>query len=114
MSEKDLTKTGIVQNSISLSKAQSWARTWRSNPENTVKAHLIPQIDVTELLAEENVVDIRAYIGVDENGENKLMLVGVDADGNDLIDEEAGQYIYDFTLPCPNTCDVNSPLYTLK
>lgn len=114
MSEKDLTKTGIVQNAITLETAQQWAKTWRSDPENTVKAHLIPQIDVTELLAEDDVVDIRAYIGVDGNGVNKLMLVGVDAAGNDLINDAAGQYIYDFTKPCPSTCDVNSPLYTLK
>jgi hypothetical protein len=108
------TKTGIEQNVISLETAQTWAKKWRSNPENTVKAHLIPQIDITELLAEENVVDVRAYIGIDENGVNKLMLVGVDKDGNDLIDDTCEQYIYDFTKPCPSTCDVDSPLYTLK
>ena len=108
------TKKGIEQNVISLEKAQTWAREWRSNPENKVKAHLIPQIDITELMAEEKVVNIRAYIGVDENGENKLMLVGVDEEGNDLINEAEGEYIYDFTKPCPNTCDVDSPLFTLK
>lgn len=108
------TKTGIEQNAISLETAQAWATRWRSNPENTVKAHLIPQIDITELLAEDEVVDVRAYIGVDENGVNKLMLVGVDSKGNDLIDDDKKQYIYDFTKPCPSTCDIVSPLYTLK
>jgi hypothetical protein len=114
MSETDTNKTGIAENTISLKTAQDWARTWRSNPENKVKAHLIPQIDVKQLLAEDKVVDIRAYIGVDEEGKNKLMLVGVDIDGNDLINEEKGQYIYDFTRPCPDTCAFESPLYTLK
>lgn len=107
-------KVGIQKNVISLESAQQWATRWRSNPENTVKAHLIPQIDVTELLAEDDVVDIRAYIGIDDDGVNKLMLVGVDKDGNDLIDDNKKQYIYDFTRPCPTTCDVASPLYTLK
>lgn len=107
-------KTGIEENVISLECAQNWAARWRENPENTVKAHLIPRVDITELLAEKEVVDIRAYIGVDEDGVNKLMLVGVDADGNDLINDELQQYIYDFTQPCPTTCDINSPLYTLK
>ena len=107
-------KVGIEENVISLECAQQWATNWRSNPENTVKAHLIPQVDITELFANEGGVDIRAYIGVDEDGVNKLMLVGVDKDGNDLINDEKKQFIYDFTQPCPSTCDVDSPLYTLK
>jgi hypothetical protein len=104
----------MAENTITLQQAQEWATTWRSDPSNTVKAHLIPNVDITQLLNEESVVDVRAYIGVDENGVNKLMLVGVDIDGNDLIDDANKQYIYDFTKPCPNTCDVDSPLYTLK
>lgn len=41
------------------------------------------------------------------------MIVAVDANGNDLIDEKSGLYIYDFTQACPNICDINSPLYNL-
>ena len=101
-------------NTITLATAQAWAKTWLANPANTVKAHLIPQINITQLMAEANVQDIRAYVGIDDNGVTRLMLVGVDANGNDLIDDSNGYYIYDFTEPCPATCDVNSPLYTLK
>lgn len=56
---------------------------------------------------------IRAYVGldgtplsqhlyftpVDENGEDKLMKCGDD------------QYVMEITVPCPNTCGVNSPLF---
>ena len=101
-------------NTITLATAQTWAANWRSKPQNVIKAYLIPQADITQLMAETNVQDVRAYCGIDENGEYKLMLVGVDSSGNDLIDDAAGDYIYDFTMPCPQTCDVNSPLYTLK
>ena len=104
----------MAENTITLKQAQEWATTWRSNPLNTVKAHLIPNVDIKELLNENNVVDVRAYIGVDEKGVNKLMLVGVDINGNDLINDTNGDYIYDFTKPCPSTCDIESPLYTLK
>ena len=104
----------MPENVISLETAQEWAATWRANPENTVKAFLIPRIDVTELLAENNVGDIRAYVGIDGDGMHKLMLVGVDASDNDLIDDRAGQFIYDFTRPCPPECDTKSPLYTLE
>lgn len=104
----------MPKNTITLQQAQQWATKWRSNPANTVKAHLIPEIDITQLLAEEGVANVRAYIGIDENGTNKLMLVAVNADGNDMINEDLGQFIYDFTKPCPSICDVDSPLYTLK
>ncbi|MEW5675191.1 hypothetical protein ABGT15_02655 [Flavobacterium enshiense] len=109
MSENKSQETAV--NTITLETAQAWAQKWRATPGATVKAHLIPQIDITQLMNEEGVVDVRAYIGIDETGENKLMLVGVDANGNDLIDDANGQYIYDFTRPCPDTCDVKSPLF---
>lgn len=104
----------MAQNTISLQKAQEWAAKWRSNPNNTIKAFLIPNVDITQLLAEKGVQDVRAYVGIDENDEQKLMLVGVDENGNDLIDEANGKIIFDFTKPCPSECDINSPLFNLK
>ncbi|MGX7668967.1 hypothetical protein [Flavobacterium pedocola] len=109
MSENNSQETAV--NTITLQTAQAWAQKWRSTPGATVKAHLIPQVDITQLMNEKDVVDVRAYIGIDENGENKLMLVGVDANGNDLINDADEQYIYDFTRPCPDTCDTKSPLF---
>ena len=48
-------------------------------------------------------------MGVDESGTQKLMLVGVNSAGNDMID--AGHLIYDHTMPCPSSCDTSSPLF---
>jgi hypothetical protein len=39
-----------------------------------------------------------------------MMFVAVDTKGNDRIDLG----IYDLTQPCPNFCDLESPLYDLK
>ena len=103
----------MAQNTIDLATAQEWAKNWIAAPTTTVKAHLIPQINITQLMESINCQDIRAYMGIDDKGEAKLMMVAVDANGNDLIDAAAGYYIYDFTDPCPPKCDVNSPLYTL-
>ncbi len=103
----------MAENTIPLLQAQAWAARWRLDPNNTVKAYLIPHIDITELLDEPHVQDVRAYMGIDENGEHKLMLVGVDSDNKDLINEAGGLYIYDFTSPCPTCCDITSPLYNL-
>ena len=104
----------MADNVISLEKAQSWALRWRENPSNIVKAFLIPHEDFAQLLARPSVDDIRAYVGVDDSGTHKLMLVGVDKYGSDLIDADKKEYIYDFTQPCPAYCDMKSPLYNLE
>ena len=98
-------------NTIPLTTAQDWAQRWKTNPVTGVKAFLIPEEDTVQLYNEPEVFSIRAYLGVDPKGKAHLMLVGVDGNGKDLIDAQKGWYIYDFTLPCPTTCDVTSPLY---
>lgn len=103
-----------MSNIISLGDAQKWAKNWRSKSNNTVFAYLIPREDFVDLLGIPNVVNIRAYAGINpETNEDKLMLVGVDANGLDLINAKAGHYIYDFTTPCPSFCDLKSPLFNL-
>ncbi len=110
------------QDTIPLAQAQEWGKRWKAGGakflvNNVLKAFLIPGIDLTEVLAEEGVQDIRTYFGVDHTGQPHLMVVGVDADGNDmihqdqLVNEKNGWHIYDFSLPCPTTCDVRSPLF---
>jgi hypothetical protein len=103
----------MAQNTITLQQAQKWAQNWRDNPSPDVYAFLIPEIDITQVMQERQTVNVRSYLGIDEDGKYKLMIVGVDSNGNDLIDDAAGQYIYDFTTGCPKICDVNSPLFTL-
>ena len=98
-------------NTLPLATAQEWALRWKSNPVTTVKAFLIPEEDTVQLYNEPLVESIRAYLGVDAKGVAHLMLVGVDANGKDMIDATKGWYIYDFTKPCPNTCDPTSPLF---
>ena len=92
---------------IPLADAEAWAKSWQTNPPKPLaKAHLIPLDVLTELLAIPEVVNVRAYMGVDTTGEQKLMFVGVDGDGNDMTDT-----VYCGTQPCPSCCDINSPLY---
>jgi len=110
------------KNSISLQTAKSWAKNWRSkestyNKYHECKAFNIPKIDLQEVLAEKGVASIRAYIGVDANGEEKLMIVGVNAQGKDMLTltkdgtlAADGGAIYDFSKPCPTECDPESPL----
>lgn len=110
------------QNTIQVQQAMDWCQRWKENGsrflnENSLKAFLIPGIDLTQVLSIEGVQDVRTYFGVDRDNIPHLLVVGVDAEGNDLINSDElvnvqnGWYIYDFTLPCPKTCDVKSPLF---
>lgn len=101
----------MLQNTITLDQAQQWATNWRKNPNTEVIAFLIPEIDLTQVIAENETVNIRTYLGIDDKNNSKLMIVGVDVNGKDLIDETKGQYIYDFTSACQPNCDVESPLF---
>jgi hypothetical protein len=103
----------MSQNTIALQQAQKWASNWRNNPNARVIAFLIPEVDLTQVIAEENTVNVRAYLGIDDENNSKLMIVGVDANGKDLIDDNNGQFIYDFTKSCQPECDINSLLFKL-
>ncbi|MAX81692.1 MAG: hypothetical protein CL843_16140 [Crocinitomicaceae bacterium] len=56
---------------------------------------------------------VRCYMGIDNNAVAHLYIVPVDQEGHDVIPEgtDNQQYVYDLVRPCPNTCDMNSPLY---
>ena len=99
------------QNTIPVATAAIWTARWRaSNRELPVNGFLIPGADLTEVLAERGVVNVRTYMGIDDEGQYHLLIVGVDAAGNDMVDEDLGQYVYDFTSPCPPMCGAPSVL----
>lgn len=102
-----------MENTISLELAQEWAERWKNTQENgetpNFTAFLIPGIDVLQALEPEEAVSVRTYLGIDDTDMVKLMIVGVDSEGNDLIDESRGFYIYDFTSLCPPYCTKNPP-----
>jgi len=111
--------------SIPMNTAKAWTKAWRSKmtdgdwlQANMKKAFLIPMEDFEEL-KKQGATNIRAYFGVEENtategsDELKLVLVGVDANGNDMTNEDQGESAYDYTSPCPPACGGNnSPLNT--
>lgn len=122
----------MKENTITLEDAKKWAARWRKeegtyNAHHELKAFLIPKIDIIEVL-DEDIDAARAYIGVDDDGIERLMIVGTRYDPKtdtyvDMITESTAKTdlgkrpegdIYDFTQPCPSTCDIDSPLYGLK
>ncbi|KAB8153507.1 hypothetical protein EZY14_009745 [Kordia sp. TARA_039_SRF] len=119
-------------NTICLQKAVDWTTAWRAQggtftDHEDLKGFLIPLADLKEVIAEPGVANIRAYIGVDDTDGHQphLVIVGVNAEGEDIIYKAAGEGcedsdgsvntgLYDFSQPCPTTCDTSSPLYGLK
>lgn len=118
------------RNTISLKIAKEWAKEWRDdeasyNKYYECRAFNIPKKDLIEVLQEDGVEKIRAYIGVEKiqnKGQQtvfkeKLMIVGVDKNNKDMISSSDGLTlddgegdIYDFTEGCPDMCDDDSPL----
>lgn len=99
---------------ITLEQATTWIKSWRNNlPKEPAKAHLIKKQALLDVMQPEDVVAVRAYMGIDDVGVQKVILVGVDANGKDLIDEN--HILTDKSSPCPPLCSGDeSPLLMVK
>lgn len=106
----------LPPNAIEVATAQIWVEKWRDSDQVLPKkGFLIPKIDITEVMAEAEVANVRTYMAIDPDDGNDmtkyhLLVVGVDSSGNDMLDPDKGQYVYDFTQPCPATCSSTGAL----
>lgn len=93
-------------NRIELEVAQIWAERWNKNLNalKGIKAFKIQGVNVTAIMSQPGTVDIRVYMGIKDDGVPTLLVVGVDANGNDMIDAGKGCHIYDYSEPCPSSC----------
>jgi hypothetical protein len=101
-------------NTITLDLAQQWAQNWNNNKvvflqTSDLRAFTIPQQVLKDVMAPKEVVDIRTYLGLDDKMKPHMMVVGVDANGNDLIDPLNGFFIFNFIRPCPSACNGVAP-----
>lgn len=102
---------------ISLDDANAWTAKWRTQNPNAVRAFLIPKDDLTGVLLE-NPDAVRAYLAIDDNGQEKLVIVGCTHEKDGTYKDKLppkdggdnGNYIFDFTMPCPPVCDPTSSL----
>lgn len=98
-------------NTVDLADAIDWVNRWRNSTcaerdPFQLKGFLVPMIDVIQIIQEQGSANIRTYMAINPNDEYKMLLVGVDAAGNDMINPSQGWYIYDLTQPCPPVCGV--------
>ena len=92
---------------ISLAAAVALTRRYRDKAgKGAQKAGAFHADQVRELLAQPGCVAVRIYYGKQENGEEGLVLVGLDANDQELT----GGVLLDVIFPCPPFCNEASPL----
>ena len=97
-----------IDNSISLEDAAKITANFRQAFPSAVIANAYGKRLMMALLAQEDCAGFRIYNGLDGEGAQQLILVAVDANGNDLYQG----VLMDQTQPCPNVCSTANPLNT--
>lgn len=97
-----------LDNSISLEDAAKITANFRQAFPTAVIANAYGKRQMQELLEQENCEGFRIYNGIDDEGSQQLIIVGVDASGNDLYEG----VLIDRTQPCPSICSTANVLNT--
>lgn len=76
---------------ISLNDARIMTRRWREQaPANAIRAFCFPKSCYDEIFAQAGCVGIRSHLCAHADGTTNLILIGVDADMNDILHAPAG------------------------
>ena len=98
--------TGHENHAITLEEASKLTANFRKWRPNAIKAHFFGRDAIQQILDQEGCLGIRMYNAFDDNEKPHLVLVGVDANENDLY---TGTTV-EFSKPCPPFCGANNPL----
>jgi hypothetical protein len=99
--------TGDESKSITLTEASEMTKKYRDSlPDGSRKCGFFGKNKLAQILNQEGCMGIRYYHGINKDGEPVIILVGADAEENDLYDGE----LLDFSEPCPTRCSENNPL----
>jgi hypothetical protein len=94
--------TGEEDHSISIEDAAELTKNYRNTSESgTITAEFFGREALESILAQEGCVGIRCYYGKKEDGTPVLVLVGVNANEEDMLEE--GKIMQD-SKPCPPNC----------
>jgi hypothetical protein len=101
---------GLEGDPLALETARLWTANYKTKNPDDIQAHFFGSEIITRILSEAGCVGIRMYYAIDDNGQKQLILVGVDADGNNLLpgtemlDGSDENIIADYSWPCPSYC----------
>ena len=91
---------------------------WRQTSK--INGFAVEKAELREIMDCNDMKEMTVYFGLNELGEMKMFLVADKSvstsvsdstvDESNMVGDDADQFVYDFTHPCPPTCDENSPL----
>ena len=84
---------------------------WRQTCK--INGFAVKKSELREIMDSSDMEDMTCYFGLDETGAMKMFMVADSSDktvDTTKLQDDADEYVYDFTHPCPPTCDPNSPL----
>ncbi len=108
---KQVTFTGKENHSISLEDASKMTRNFQlqAAPDQIIGG-FFGKDAVLAIILQEDAVGLRYYYGLDDEGIPHIILIGVSADGNDMIDGLLAERAAACPPHCPEFNDLNSPL----
>jgi len=98
--------TGDEAEEFPIETAAKWTATYRANNPNKTTGHFFGSKIVQRILAQPNCVGIRCYYATDDQGNPQLIMVGTDANENDLHNG----IVAERSRPCPPFCGNTNPL----
>lgn len=100
--------TGNEGEFVTLQDAARWTSNYRSSQNfDGVKAAFYGSTKLNTLINQRGCKGLRIYKGIDDAGLPVMVLVGVDANGNDIT----ANFVLERGVGCPPNCDGNgSPL----
>lgn len=98
--------TGNENHDITLAEASAWTANFRAANPTSIKGHYFGNRAIGDILEQTGCVGIRIYYALDDNGVQQLIVVGVDADENDMCNG----LLAERSMPCPPYCGNNNCL----
>lgn len=101
-------KNKLMSNIITLNQAEIETHAYQNSNQfqGLTKSCAIDASDYSQLLAQPGCVEVRTYFALNANNRLTIVVVGVDAQGEDIT---SGVILGD-TKDCPFYCPNNSPL----
>ena len=99
---------GTEGGQITLEEGAAMTARYREANPNGIQSRLFGRNCIEDLLRQGDGTickGIRMYFALNDAGEQELVLVGADADGNDLT-----ELVMDLSLPCPKMCPSSNAL----
>lgn len=99
--------TGKEAEKFPLETASEWTKRFRNSiEEGSTIAHFFGKDIIKDILAQEGCMGIRVYHALDENNKRQLIMVGANADEQDLFNG----IVAERSVLCPPWCSGGNPL----